>query len=132
MEFRSILMRIIWRLAPVLWLDWAIRNLAQRRAETLQRLKEAEVIDLIPDHRPDDDDDDFLAGVTRIRSSSAAGAYRYYDSGLIRGPPWLGQSERYSPFPTPYSQLPARSTAENENACPKRVWLRTTAISLTK
>src|SRR5262249_52472365 len=105
MEFRSILMRIVWRLAPAVWLGWAIRNLAQRRAETLLRLSEFTSI-LIPDHRPDDDDDfcnsvddddDFLAGVTRIRSSSAAGAARYYDSGHIRGPPWLvilGQAKR--------------------------------------
>ena len=182
MNFSSILMRIVWRLAPVLWLDWAVskliswaidilsieterwwldadksyahwfggwlaviearldeliearayqllkwrwptravpphspvlgvrccedawlrlraiiaryndlERLAHRRAEKLLLLKESQVIDLIPDHRPIDDDDllkfldddDFAA-----RSSSVACATTsHYDSGRIRAPP---------------------------------------------
>ena len=98
MNFGSILMRMVWRLAPVLWLGWAIRNL---------------VIDL-PDHRPDDDDD-FLAGATRIRSSSAAaGVARYYESGLIRGPPSLPEVHKATPATN--SQLHLRDCEPAPNA----------------
>src|SRR5690242_8247826 len=35
MEFRAIIVRILWRLAPALWLDWAIRRLIDWAIATL-------------------------------------------------------------------------------------------------
>src|SRR5689334_649567 len=35
MEFRAIILRIIWRLAPALWLDWATRRLIDWAIATL-------------------------------------------------------------------------------------------------
>ena len=40
MNFGSILMRIIWRLAPVLWLGWAVRNLLAWAIDLLNDLEE--------------------------------------------------------------------------------------------